>query len=64
MRAQKAREGVYMEAAVLIGIVIALVAYKGSQTVSEGVAQMRVKREMDEIGKANLATLESLWGER
>lgn len=50
-----------MEAVILIGIVIVWMAIKGSQAVSDGVAQARIGRQMDEIRKANIESSRRLW---
>lgn len=50
-----------MEAVILIGIVIVWMVIKGSQAVSDGVAQARIGRQMDEIRKANIESSRRLW---
>lgn len=46
-----------MEAIILIGIVIVWFIYKASQAASEGLAQVKVQKEMDKILQDNISVV-------
>lgn len=50
-----------MEAIILIGIIIVWVAFKASQTVSDGVAQARMHDQIADIRKKNIESSRRLW---
>ena len=46
-----------MEAIIIIGIVIVWFVYKACEATSEGVAQVRVQKEMDKILQYNISVV-------